>query len=123
MSSNDPYAHVELTRDEVDALRGPVIIEFGTNWCGYCQGAQRVIGTALAGHDAVRHIKVEDGKGRRLGRSFAVKLWPTLIFMRDGLEVARAVRPDNAQDLIGPVQAIEAPALPTELAGEPGALQ
>ncbi|WP_256659840.1 thioredoxin family protein, partial [Pseudomonas sp. LS-2] len=35
----------------------------------------------------------EDGSGRRLGRSFGVKLWPTLVFMRDGQEVARLVRP------------------------------
>jgi thioredoxin 1 len=37
----------------------------------------------------VRHVKVEDGSGRRLGRSFGVKLWPTLVFLRDGREVAR----------------------------------
>jgi thioredoxin 1 len=41
----------------------------------------------------VRHVKVEDGSGRRLGRSFGVKLWPTLVFLRDGTERARAVRP------------------------------
>jgi thioredoxin 1 len=41
----------------------------------------------------VRHIKVEDGPGRPLGRSFRVKLWPTLVFLREGREVARLVRP------------------------------
>jgi thioredoxin 1 len=44
----------------------------------------------------VKHLKVEDGPGRRLGRSFRVKLWPTLVFMRDGIEVARLVRPRDA---------------------------
>jgi thioredoxin 1 len=38
---------------------------------------------------------VEDGSGRRLGRSFAVKLWPTLVFLRDGEEISRLVRPSN----------------------------
>jgi thioredoxin 1 len=47
----------------------------------------------LEEHPGVRHIKVEDGKGKPLGRSFRVKLWPTLVFLRDGQVVARAVRP------------------------------
>jgi thioredoxin 1 len=38
-------------------------------------------------------MKFADGAGRRLGRSFLVKLWPTLIFLRDGKEIARLVRP------------------------------
>ena len=44
----------------------------------------------------MRHIKVEDGKGRRLGRSFGVKLWPTLVLMERGTERGRVVRPGNA---------------------------
>ena len=50
----------------------------------------------------MRHIKIEDGSGRPLGRSFRVKLWPTLVFLRDGVEVARVVRPTGA-DAIGPL--------------------
>ena len=38
-------------------------------------------------------LKVEDGRGKPLGRSFKVKLWPTLIFLKDGVEVERLVRP------------------------------
>jgi thioredoxin 1 len=38
---------------------------------------------------------VEDGPGRALGRAFRVKLWPTLVFLQDGQEVARVVRPVN----------------------------
>jgi thioredoxin 1 len=43
----------------------------------------------------VRHIKIEDGKGKPLGRSFRVKLWPNLVFMRDGKVVAQAARPSG----------------------------
>ncbi|MBS0430125.1 MAG: thioredoxin family protein [Proteobacteria bacterium] len=92
-----PYEPEQTTRAEVDALRGPALIEFGTNWCGICKGAQPAIAEALADAPAgLRHLKVEDGSGRPLGRSFGVKLWPTLVFLRDGLEVARVVRPANA---------------------------
>lgn len=85
----------EPGRAEIDALRGPALLEFGTGWCGYCRAAQQPIAEALAAHPAVRHIKVEDGPGRPLGRSFRVKLWPTLVFLRDGAEVDRLVRPSG----------------------------
>jgi len=51
----------------------------------------------LAQHPEVRHIKIEDGKGRPLGRSFRVKLWPTLVFMRDGHVIRQIVRPSEAE--------------------------
>lgn len=41
----------------------------------------------------VRLLKIEDGPGRPLGRSFRVKLWPTLVFMRDGQVVKQYARP------------------------------
>lgn len=94
------YTETAPTREQVDALPGATVIEFGTNWCGYCAAAQPHIAKALAEHPDLRHLKIEDGKGRPLGRSFQVKLWPTLIFMKDGAEVARVVRPGSA-DVIG----------------------
>jgi len=84
------------------------MVEFGTSWCGYCRAAQPAIAAALDEHRGVRHVKVEDGSGRPLGRSFGVKLWPTLVFMTNGREVARLVRPrdrgaiDDALDAITP---------------------
>jgi thioredoxin 1 len=48
-------------------------------------------------HPEVRHIKVEDGPGQPLGRSFGVKLWPTLVLLRDGQVVSLVVRPGRAQ--------------------------
>lgn len=93
MRPTDPFAPETLTRAELDALAGPAVVEFGTNWCGHCRRAQPLIEEAFAGHDDMRLIKVEDGPGRPLGRSFGVKLWPTLVFLRDGAEVAKLVRP------------------------------
>ena len=88
--------NIQITRADLDQSNGPVMLEFGASWCGYCQAAQSLIATAL--HDShVQHIRIEDGKGQRLGRSYAVKLWPTLVFLKDGVEIRRLVRPQNAQ--------------------------
>jgi len=89
----------EPTRAAVDAFSGATLLEFGASWCGYCLAAQPDIAAVLAKHPAVRHVKVEDGRGRPLGRSFRVKLWPTLFYLLDGIEQARVVRPDSAADI------------------------
>src|SRR5437667_793560 len=96
MAMNDKYASIEPARAEIDMLDGPTMIEFGTPWCSYCQAAQPLITTAIADHPEVRHLKIEDGKGRPLGRSFRVTLWPTLVFLTNGREAARLVRPGDA---------------------------
>ena len=93
---NTTYAEAEPKRAEVDAMSGPALIEFGSPWCGYCRAAQPHIASALADHPGVRHLKIADASGKRLGRSFDVKLWPTLVFMKDGKEVSRLVRPRDA---------------------------
>lgn len=96
---NNTYAETAPTRDAIDALADPVLIEFGTPWCGYCQAAQPLLATALAAYPQLAHLKIEDGPGRPLGRSFRVKLWPTLIFLRQGTEIARLVRPTDAGEI------------------------
>ena len=100
----------EPTRAELDALDGPALIEFGTSWCGVSRAAQPLIAGALAAHPQVRHLKVEDGSGRALGRSFGVKLWPTLVFLNYGREVARLVRPRNAPAVENALARIDPPA-------------
>ena len=89
----------EPTREEIDALIEPTVLEFGASWCGFCKAAQPDIGAVLARHPEVSHVKIEDGKGKPLGRSFRVKLWPTLVFIDQGKEVGRVVRPNNQAEI------------------------
>lgn len=87
------------TRAEIDARRGPLVLEFGTGWCGVCAAARPLVQAAREAHPGLPYQWVEDGRGKPLGRSFGVKLWPTLVFLRDGQEVERLVRPRDAQAL------------------------
>lgn len=96
---NTEYAAVEPKRSDIDALAGPTLLEFGSPTCGYCRAAQPLLAAVLAEHANVRHIKVADGSGRPLGRSFKVKLWPTLVFLSSGKEVARLVRPREVAEV------------------------
>jgi thioredoxin 1 len=113
MAINHAYAEVEPRREEIDMLDGPIMLEFGSPWCGYCRAVQPLLAHTLAHHPRVRHIKIADASGRPLGRSFKVKLWPTLVFLSDGRETRRLVRPRDAGEigkalaLIDPVHAVE----------------
>lgn len=89
------YLNPGPTQEEIDSSSGSLVLEFGSNFCGYCHAAEPLIEEALSKFPSVAHVKVEDGPKRRLGRSFKVQLWPTLIFLKDGKEIAREVRPTS----------------------------
>ena len=85
------------TRAQVDRTAGLVLLEFGTGWCGFCRAAAPQVERFLQQNPAVRHLKVEDGPGRPLGRSFRVRLWPNLVFLKDGAVVRQLARPSVAE--------------------------
>ena len=68
-----------------DALRREVTV--GTTEC------------ATIGNCFLMAPKMKAPSGRRLGRSYKVKLWPTLIFLKDGVEAARLVRPGDPREI------------------------
>ena len=82
-------------------MKGPVLLEFGAVWCGHCRAIQPRLATLLRAHPDVQHIKIEDGPGQPLGRSFRVKLWPTLVFLRNGKVLRQAVRPGEHEMVEG----------------------
>jgi thioredoxin 1 len=87
------YREDEPTRDEIDQTTGLLALEFGASWCGHCQSLSPALEELLNKRPGVRHLRIADGRGKPLGRSFRVKLWPTLVLLRDGQVLAHLVRP------------------------------
>jgi thioredoxin 1 len=98
----------EPSRDEIERLAGPIVLEFGASWCGYCQGLAPKLSGLLEEYPEVQHVKIEDGPGRPLGRSFRVKLWPTLVFMKDGHVLRQVSRPQLGEVREGLAELAEA---------------
>lgn len=90
------YSEQLIDIKEIQSLSGYAILEFGTPWCGHCQAAMPFVKHVI-NQQSIKHIKVFDGKGKRLGRFYKVKLWPTLILLKHGHEIDRVVRPTSIE--------------------------
>ncbi len=97
------YRSEQPTPEAVRAMPGLTVLQFGTNWCGICLAAEPAIRSVLE-PTGTRRLKIEDGRGRLLGRTYRVTLWPTLVFLQDGSEVGRLVRPTSAQQIAEALQ-------------------
>ena len=95
MGMTRDYATTEPRREDVDALAGATLLEFGSPWCGHCRIAQPLLEAALSSHPEVRHVKIEDASGR--------------VVLRDGRELARVVRPREAASIARALGLVTAP--------------
>jgi len=104
------YQPSALTPEQVSQTPGMLLLDFGTQWCGHCGRTRAAVDAIATSYPLVSHIRIEDGPGRRLGRHFRVKLWPTLIFLRDGIEITRLVRPQTSESVQEAFHTLSAPA-------------
>ena len=89
------YSDQNITHEELTASKGWLLLEFGENWCPICQQAQPLIREVLTRFTDIERKMIIDGKGKRLGRVFKVKLWPSLILLYNGEEKGKLVRPES----------------------------
>lgn len=105
---NPTYHEQAPTMEQIKAKEGYVLLEFGAPWCGHCKAASEAIEAGLSEVN-IPHVKIFDGKGKKLGRGFSVTLWPTLILLNSGDEVARLVRPTETEQIATLLQQVKAP--------------
>lgn len=91
------YLAQEPTQEDLLNQAGDILLEFGADWCPHCQAILPFLQSSFREDDDIKHLKVADGKGKRLGRLFGVKLWPTLVFIRDGNILKQMARPSAAE--------------------------
>jgi len=108
MTFSAEYKTSDPSRADVDALPGATVVEFGNPWCGHCRRAEPAVRQSFDSHPDIRHIRIADASGKRLGRSFHVKRWPTLVFLKNGVEIARLIRPTSAHEVNEAMDALEA---------------
>ncbi|WP_145087333.1 thioredoxin family protein [Anatilimnocola aggregata] len=97
MPISSPYSEIQPARQQLDEGTGLVLLEFGAGWCGHCLALEPAIREVLEKRSDVLHIRIADGRGKPLGRSFRVKLWPTFIVLHDGHVIAELVRPTDEE--------------------------
>lgn len=91
------YLEDAPSREQIEAQPGLLLLEFGAQWCPHCQAISSTLEELLNRHPEVTHVRIADGKGKRLGRTFGVKIWPNLVYLADGQPVAQQARPDREE--------------------------
>ncbi|GAA5120420.1 thioredoxin family protein [Alloalcanivorax gelatiniphagus] len=102
------YATNHPTRDEIQGIAEPTVLEFGSPDCPYCQKTEPMVKAAFQDFPGISHVKLADHQDKMLGRAFNVDKWPTLIFIQEGREVSRLVRPENEDAIRDRMEDIDA---------------
>jgi thioredoxin 1 len=71
--------------------KGKVVVDFYADWCGPCQLMKPVFDKASSEHKDVHFFKVDVDANSSAPEQFGVRSIPTVIFLKDGKEVDRAI--------------------------------
>ena len=92
MNINENNFHEEVMNAEK-----PVLIDFWAPWCGPCRMVVPIVDEIAAEHPEYKVVKINVDEEVELASQFKVVSIPTLVVMKNGLEVERSVgaRPKN----------------------------
>lgn len=80
------------------AVEKPALVEFYTDWCGYCKRSAPTM-SALADEygDRMVFVKIDGDKARGITREYGIRGYPTILFFNNGEETGRIVgaRPEE----------------------------
>ena len=92
---------IELTTEnygEVAASKLPVLIDFGAEWCGPCRMVAPIVEELAGGRVLICTCDAE--KSDDIVATYKVRNIPTLVFLKDGQEVARIVGATTKAEIV-----------------------
>lgn len=85
--------------------QGVVVVDFYATWCGPC----RALAPVLEQLQNAKVVKVDIDQNQQLGVQYNVAALPTVIFLKDGVEVDRVVGLQPQKALQAKVDALNGP--------------
>lgn len=91
----------ENFNDEVMNSEKPVLLDFWASWCGPCRMVSPVVDEIAGERPDVKVCKVNVDTERELASAFKVMSIPTLVVMKGGKIVNRAMRARPKEEILG----------------------
>lgn len=91
----------ENFNDEVMNSERPVLLDFWASWCGPCRMVGPVVDEIAGERPDVKVCKVNVDTERELASTFKVMSIPTLVVIKDGKIVNRAMGTRPKEEILG----------------------
>ncbi len=77
-----------------------VLLDFFATWCGPCKMVAPILEEIAEENDGVKVVKADVDEEGELARRFGIMSIPTLVIIKDGKEVNRAVGYKPKEDIL-----------------------
>jgi thioredoxin 1 len=71
--------------------KNPVLIDFYADWCGPCKMLSPILANIAEKHPEITVVKCDVDANQELAMKFGVRSIPTVVAMKNGVEVNRKV--------------------------------
>jgi len=85
----------------IQNAKQPVLIDFYADWCGPCKMLSPILVKLAQDHPEVTVVKCDVDKNQELAMKFGVRSIPTVVAMKNGVEVNRKIGLANEKVLLG----------------------
>ena len=94
------HIHMENFENEVMKSEKPVLLDFFAPWCGPCRELSPVIEELAEELSEVKVAKVNVDEERELAKKYRVFSIPTLVVIKDGQVVNKAVGVQSKEEIL-----------------------